>query len=155
MSEQHLLSCTKYKSEIQWFHVFSSLLIFPILINVWYSLVLEFVVNFCYINKCVMLIGAWICSRAPDKLRICIFYAMKTSKNVCIIRSECTFTHTYCCVSKLSKFGAYLYAVDNQIIHHVHKQYIFDFEKFPVITSLYTFRNRKCIHPRGTECLPF
>ena len=27
---------------------------------------------------------------APDKLRICVFYAMKTSKNACIIRSECT-----------------------------------------------------------------
>jgi hypothetical protein len=52
-------------------------------------------------------------TRAPDKLRICVFYAMKTSKNACIIRSECTFTHTYCCVSKLSKFGAYLYAVDD------------------------------------------
>ena len=51
--------------------------------------------------------------RAPDKLRICVFYATKTSKNACIIRSECTFTHTYCCVSKLSKFGAYLYAVDD------------------------------------------
>jgi hypothetical protein len=32
--------------------------------------------------------------RAPNKLRICVFYAMKTSKNACIIRSECTFTHT-------------------------------------------------------------
>jgi hypothetical protein len=52
-------------------------------------------------------------SRAPDKLRICVFYAMKMSKNACIIRSECTFMHTYCCVSKLSKFGAYLYAVDD------------------------------------------
>jgi hypothetical protein len=52
-------------------------------------------------------------ARAPDKLRICVFYAMKTSKNTCIIRSECTFTHTYCCVSKLSKFGAYLNAVDD------------------------------------------
>jgi hypothetical protein len=31
--------------------------------------------------------------RAPDKLRICVFYAMKTSKNACIIRSECTFTN--------------------------------------------------------------
>jgi hypothetical protein len=31
------------------------------------------------------------------------------------------------------------------IIHHVHKQYNFDFEKFPVITSLYTFQKRKCI----------
>ena len=28
--------------------------------------------------------------RAPDKLRICVFYAMKMSKNACIIRSECT-----------------------------------------------------------------
>ena len=27
---------------------------------------------------------------APDKPRICVFYAMKTSKNACIIRSECT-----------------------------------------------------------------
>ena len=46
--------------------------------------------------------------RVPDKLRICVFYAMKKSKNACIIRSECT--HTYCCVSKLSKFGTYLYS---------------------------------------------
>ena len=30
----------------------------------------------------------WI--KSPDKLRICIFYAMKTSKNACIVRSECT-----------------------------------------------------------------
>jgi hypothetical protein len=28
--------------------------------------------------------------RAPDKLRICVFYAIKTSENACIIRSECT-----------------------------------------------------------------
>ena len=28
--------------------------------------------------------------RAPDELRIYVFYAMKTSKNGCIIRSECT-----------------------------------------------------------------
>ena len=33
--------------------------------------------------------------RAPDKLRICVFYAMKTSKNACIIRSECTH---YACI---------------------------------------------------------
>ena len=52
--------------------------------------------------------------RAPDKLRICVFCAIKTSINACIIRSECTHCAylTYCCVSKLSKFGAYLY-VDN------------------------------------------
>ena len=48
--------------------------------------------------------------RTPDKLRICIFYAMKTSKNACIIRSECTHYAYYCCVSKFSKFGAYLYS---------------------------------------------
>ena len=57
-------------------------------------------------------------------------------------------THTYCCVSKLSKFGAYLYS-------RVHNNTIFVFEKFPVITSLYTFRRRERIHPRGTEYLPF
>ena len=58
--------------------------------------------------------------RAPDKLRICVFYAIKTSKNACIIRSVYTLRiHTmYCCVSKLSKFGAYLYAVnDNTVVY--------------------------------------
>ena len=65
------------------------------------------------IKNLVDLSMKWFIFRAPDKLRICVFYAMKTSKNACIIRSECTFTHTYCCVSKLSKFGAYLYAVDD------------------------------------------
>jgi hypothetical protein len=56
-------------------------------------------------------------------------------------------THTYCCVSKLSKFGVYLYS-------RVHNN-TFLSEKFHVITSLYTFRRRERIHPRGTECLPF
>ena len=28
--------------------------------------------------------------RAPDKLRTCVFYTIKTNKNACIIRSECT-----------------------------------------------------------------
>jgi hypothetical protein len=45
--------------------------------------------------------------------------------------------------SKLSKFGAYLYS-------HVHNN-TFLSEKFPVITSLYTFRRRERIHPSGTE----
>jgi hypothetical protein len=57
--------------------------------------------------------NAVMSTTAPDKLRICVFYAMKTSKNACIVKSECTFTHAYCCVSKLSKIGAYLYAVDD------------------------------------------
>ena len=36
--------------------------------------------------------------RAPDKLRICVFYAMKTSKNACIIRSECAhYTYILLC----------------------------------------------------------
>jgi hypothetical protein len=56
--------------------------------------------------------------RMRDQLRI---YAMKTSKNACIIRSECIFTHTYCCVSKLSKFGAYLYAVDEFSLRSVYR----------------------------------
>ena len=34
------------------------------------------------------------------------------------------------------------------IIHRVHKQYIFDFEKFPLITSLYTFE-RESVYIRG------
>ena len=47
-----------------------------------------------------------------SELQISCVFAMKTSKNACIIRSD-TFMHTYCCVSNLSKFGAYLYAVDD------------------------------------------
>ena len=39
--------------------------------------------------------------RAPDKLRICVFYAMKTSKNACIIRSECThYAYILLCKAK-------------------------------------------------------
>ena len=41
-------------------------------------------------DVCVALISWLFVCRAPDKLRICVFYAMKTSKNACIIRSECT-----------------------------------------------------------------
>ena len=62
--------------------------------------------------------------RAPDKLRICVFYAMKTSKNACIIRSECTITHTYCCVSKRSKFGAYLYAVNDNTVVYINNTFL-------------------------------
>jgi hypothetical protein len=40
----------------------------------------------------------YIHNRAPDKLRICV-----SDQSVHI-------THTYYCVSKLSKFGAYLYS---------------------------------------------
>jgi hypothetical protein len=70
---------------------------------------LNFIINYSNILKCVNLIEIQFLyayfytrpflvfwhimfdtTRAPDKLRICIFYAMKTSKNTCIIRSECT-----------------------------------------------------------------
>jgi hypothetical protein len=49
-------------------------------------------------------------TRAPDKLRICVFYAMKTIKTHVLSDQSVHITHTYCCVSKLSKFGAYLYS---------------------------------------------
>ena len=35
--------------------------------------------------------------RAPDKLRICVFYAMKMSKNACIIRSEYIYAYILLC----------------------------------------------------------
>jgi hypothetical protein len=35
--------------------------------------------------------------RAPDKLRICVFYAMKTSKNACIIRSVYIYAYILLC----------------------------------------------------------
>jgi hypothetical protein len=38
----------------------------------------------------VIAVSNLLVCRAPDKLRICVFYAMKTSKNACIIISECT-----------------------------------------------------------------
>ena len=43
--------------------------------------------NHTIVNLLVIIFGLvpirW-CYRAPDKLRICVFYAMKTSKNACI-----------------------------------------------------------------------
>jgi hypothetical protein len=59
-------------------------------------------------NVLVMEIGC----RAPDKLRICIFYAMKTSKNACIFRSECTH-YAYILLCKqtfLNSERTYLYS---------------------------------------------
>jgi hypothetical protein len=46
----------------------------------------------CYLYKCCssLMERRRLAVRAPDKLRICIFYAMKMSKHACIIRSECT-----------------------------------------------------------------
>ena len=83
-----------------------------------FVMLLHFHNDVCIILQYIIhiIVMSHYCSRAPDKLRICVFYTMKTSKNACIIRSECTFTHAYCCVSKLSKFGAYLYAVDDNTL---------------------------------------
>jgi hypothetical protein len=50
----------------------------------------EFLTNFFYIYQHTDFIWLFNIYRASDKLRICVFYAMKTSKNACIIRSECT-----------------------------------------------------------------
>jgi hypothetical protein len=80
----------------------------------------------------------------------------RDGRSLSIYGSECqiwntslwcfTITHTYCCVSKLSKFGAYLYS-------RVHNN-TFLSEKFPVITSLYTFRRSKSVYIRGRGTLP-
>ena len=86
--------------------------------------------------------------RAPDKLCIYVFYAIKRSKNACIIRSECTH-YAYILLCKQT------FQIRSVLVQSCTYQYIFVFEKFPVITSLYTFRRRKRIHPRGTACLPF
>ena len=81
--------------------------------------------------------------RAPDKLRICVFYSMKTSKNACIIISECTH-YAYILLCKQT------FQIRSVLVQSCTYQYNFVFEKFPVITSLYTFRRRE-----RTKCLPF
>ena len=43
-----------------------------------------------YTHSMYLIMIEHISRRAPDKLRICVFYAMKTSENACIIRSACT-----------------------------------------------------------------
>ena len=55
-------------------------------------------------------------NRAPDKLRIFVFYDIKTHV---LSDQSVHITHTYCCVSKLSKFGAYLYlyAVNDNTVY--------------------------------------
>ena len=63
-----------------------------------------FISNFCKKITPLRLIDrlfSWTKIRAPDKLRICVFYAMKTSKNACIIRSECThYAYILLCKAK-------------------------------------------------------
>jgi len=49
---------------------------------------LQFIGSMASLYYSLYFISVYI--RAPDKLRICVFYTMKTSKNACIVRSECT-----------------------------------------------------------------
>jgi hypothetical protein len=65
--------------------------------------------------------------------RFAFFTLWKRVKTHVLSDQSVHIAHTYCCVSKLSKFGAYLYS-------RVHNNNFFVFEKFPVITSLNTFR---------------
>ena len=91
-----------------------------------------------------------VCSFISELQISCVFAFFTLWKRVkthVLSDQSVHITHTYCCVSKLSKFGAYLYS-------RIHNTF-FVFEKFPVITSLYTFRRRERIHTKGTECLLF
>ena len=91
--------------------------------------------------------------RAPDKLRICVFYAIKTSKNACIIRSECTHYAYKLLCKQTFQIRSVLVPVNDNTVVYINNTFLS--EKFPVITSIYTFRRRERIQPRGTECLPF
>jgi hypothetical protein len=98
---------------------------------------------FCY--------NFWSLYRAPDKLRICVFYAIKWVKTHVLSDQSVHIMHTYCCVSKLSKFGAYLYAVNDNTVVYINNTFLS--EKFPVITSLYTFRRSVYIRGVPNVCL--
>jgi hypothetical protein len=63
----------------------------------------------------------FIMSSAPDKLRICIFYAVKTHV---LSDQSVHITHINCCVSKLSKFGAYLYAVNDNTVVYINNTFL-------------------------------
>ena len=65
-------------------------------------------------------------TRAPDKLRICVFYAIKTSKKHVLSDQSVHITHTYCSVSKLSKFGAYLYAINDNTVVYINNAFLYN-----------------------------
>jgi hypothetical protein len=50
-------------------------------------------------------------------------------------------THTYCCVSKLSKFGAYLYAVNDNTVVYINNTFLS--EKFRNYFPLYFSKERE------------
>jgi hypothetical protein len=45
-------------------------------------------------------------------------------RSTAFICSECTITHTYCCVSKLFKFGAYVYAVNDNTVVYINNTFL-------------------------------
>jgi hypothetical protein len=65
---------------------------------------------FVYSSNTYPVWNIYIC-RAPDMLRICVFYAMKTSKTHVLSDQSVHITHAYCCVSKLSKFEHVFYSL--------------------------------------------
>jgi hypothetical protein len=101
----------------------------------WMTLVFPNLLSFCLLRKPLLIRStAFICNIDRDwmiyrkhpiisLLTSMLRKAIKTSKNACIIRSECTvhIAHIYYCVSKLSKFGAYLYAVNDNPVVYINK----------------------------------
>jgi hypothetical protein len=72
--------------------------------------------SFSYANTQLIWSSVELIGRIPGMLlavRLDVWNRFRRCTSLMCIRSECTFTHTYFCVSKLSKFGAYLYAVDD------------------------------------------
>jgi hypothetical protein len=54
--------------------------------------------------------------RAPDKCIFAFFTLLKWVKTHVLSDQSVHITHTYCCVSKLSKFRAYLYT-DKTVVY--------------------------------------
>jgi hypothetical protein len=77
----------------------------------------------CYVHDCTSTLRIWkVClhSNIVSELQIsCVFAFLALRKRVkthVLSDQSVHITHTYCCVSKLSKFGAYLYA-DNTVVY--------------------------------------
>ena len=64
---------------------------------------------------------------SPVELQIsCVFAFLRYKKRVkthVLLDQSVHITHTYCCVSKLSKFGAYLYAVNDSTVVYINNTF--------------------------------